>query len=109
MAPFFTVPFSSNNITAKDLAIDLTYIRVANLKLEDRDGFRKEIKERIKMIQVGDMVMMTTSGTSASTSDAQGWSTTKDYHPVFGMGDIVDFRVDSSEVYAEAIARGDYS
>lgn len=109
MAPYFTVPFSSNNLTAKDLAIDLTYLRVANLKSEERDSFRKEIMERIKMIQTGVMQMMTDSGTALSGASGQAWSTTKDYNPVFGMGDITEFRVDSSQVYNERIARGDYS
>lgn len=110
MAPYYTVPFSSNNLTAKDLAIDLTYIRIANLKAEDREQFRKEILDRIKMYQSGAMAMMTSSGTAVSVGGAaSAWSTTENYHPVFGIGDITDFKVDSSEVYAERIARGDYS
>ena len=40
LSPKFTVPFSSNNVTAKDLAIDLTYLRAGNLKFEERNSFK---------------------------------------------------------------------
>ena len=35
LAPAFTVPFSNNNLTVKDLCIELTYIRMANLSADD--------------------------------------------------------------------------
>jgi hypothetical protein len=108
LSPFFATPFSSNNLSAKDLAIDLTYIRVANLKTDERDGLRKEIMERLRMYQTGQMQMVTTSGTAIGGGESQAWSTTQNYNPIFGMGNTIDFIVDSSQVYNEAIARGDF-
>ncbi len=109
MAPFYTVPFSSNNLTAKDLSIDLTYLRVANLKTAERNDYRKELMDRIKMYQDGSAIMITTSGDALSSASGAAWSSTENYHPVFGMGNVTDFCVDSMQVYNEKIARGQFT
>lgn len=107
MAPAFTVPFSSNNMTAKDLAIDLTYCRAGNFKISEQKEFKQSIMDRIDMLKKGEMSMLTDSGDTIDTSGStSAWSTTKDYHPVFGHGPTEHFEVDSSQVVAEDNERG---
>lgn len=103
---FFTVPFSSNNLTAKDLAIDLTYMRISNLKSEDRKEFRDELMGRIQALKDGQASMMTTSGDVLQAVGGTIYSTTQNYEPVFGMGDTLDFHVDSGQLLDEENARG---
>lgn len=106
LAGYYTVPFSSNNLTAKDLSIDLTYLRIGNLKAKDRKEFREEVMGRIKQLQIGAASMMTSSGGQLQSVGELVYSDSKDYHPVFGMGDTLDFAVDSSQVDAEDAERG---
>lgn len=106
LAGFFTTPFSSNNLTAKDLAIDLTYARIANLKMEDRKEFRDEVLGRIQALKEGQAAMVTTSGDVMQAVGDTVYSNTQNYVPVFGMGDTLDFRVDSGQLLDEENARG---
>lgn len=108
LASKFTVPFSSNNVTVKDLSIDMTYIRAGNLKAEEREELMEHVKYRINGLLDGSLSMLTTSGDAIAGVGETVWSNTQGYHPVFGIGDTKDFRVDSEQVYDEAIARGDY-
>ena len=106
LAPAFTIPFSSNNVTAKDLAIDLSYCRMANFKIEERKEFKKEIMDKINMLKDGAMSMLTNSNDTVSTlGQSPTWSSTKDYHPVFGHGNDIYFEVDSGLTTAEQDAR----
>ena len=107
LASSFTTPFSSNNQTAKDLSIDLTYCRAGNFKISERKEFKEEIMEKINMLKNGDMSMLTDSGDLiTSTGTSPTWSTTIDYHPVFGHGDDIHFEVDSAVVIDEDNDRG---
>ena len=107
LASTFTVPFSSNNLTAKDLSIDLTYCRVGNFKLKEQKEFKEMIMDKINMLKNGDMSMITDSGDVLTTGGTtQIWSSTEDYHPVFGMGDTIQFEVDSSRIIDEENDRG---
>lgn len=103
----FTVPFSNNNITVRDLTIDGVYIKAGNLNIKDRRELRKEWHERIANLKSGYEAMLTTSGDVITTVGGTVWSTTKDYHPTFGMGNIADFHVDSSQIYVEDQERDD--
>lgn len=103
----FTVPFSSNNLTAKDLTLDLVYINAGNNKVKERDQLRKEFMDRIKALQLGTEAMLTDDGavTLQSVGDTV-YMSTADYVPVFGMGSIEDFHPDSSQLYDEEWSRG---
>lgn len=102
----FTVPFSDNNMTAKDLAIDLTYCRIQMSRNSDiSESVCKRVDERIKDLLEGKTFMVTSGGTSLERSTQLAWSTTQDYNPVFGMGDIIDSVVDSNQVYDEEQAK----
>jgi len=100
----FTVPFSSDNITAKDLAIDMTYLRAGNIGKDEEDELSDRIDKRIKDLLNGDMDMIVSSGTLVTVGDTV-WSNDMDYHLTFGHGDVEDFHVDSSQTYAEEIER----
>jgi len=107
LGPYFTVPFSSNNITARDLSIDLSYAKV--VIYDDPDKY-KAIIEHVDMI-IGDLIagkmaMVTDSGDSLfSSSTNEAWSNTQNYHSAFGMGDFDTFLVDSNQLQAEEDAR----
>lgn len=107
LAPAFTVPFSSNNITVKDLAIDLTYCRAGNFKFSEQKEFKEMIMETIEKLKNGEMSMITDSGDVIDTSGSTAaWSSTEDYHPIFGHGPTEHFEVDSSQVISEENDRG---
>ena len=105
LSPVFTVPFSSNNVTATDLSIDMTFCRAGNLKAEERKEVCDAIDMRIKRLIDGLDDMLLADGTVLATVGGTVYSTTMNYHPVFGMGNIVDMVVDSSQVQAEEDAR----
>jgi len=100
----YTVPFSDNNLTIKDLAVDLTYIKMSVGKSEKREEIKKRFEERISRIKDGEESMLNADGT-AITINGLIWSSTEDYHPVFGMDDTINFAVDSSQIEDERAAR----
>lgn len=105
LASAFTVPFSSNNLTAQDLSIDLTYLKAASLTQQEAEMLTERIDFKIDQLLKGrsKMLTITDSGTAevGDSRDAVAWSDTKDYHPVFGIGSILDFAVDSSRIEDE--------
>lgn len=105
LSSHFTTPFSSNNVTVKDICTDMAYSRIGNFKIKDREEFKKAIDSRIEGLKNGSESMITIDGTVLSSSLGTVYSTTKDYHPVFGMGSTESFVVDSSQIQAEEDAR----
>lgn len=105
LSNYFTVPFSSNNITAKDLSIDLTYARIANFKTKEMKEFKDIINKKIKGLISGEKNMMLDDGTTESTIGNTIWSSTKDYAPVFDHGSTLDMRVDSGQLLDEYNAK----
>lgn len=107
LAPYFTVPFSSNNVTAADLSIDLAYAKV--IIFDDPDKY-KAIMSHVDGV-IGDLIdgasaMLTTSGDQLSSSTGNAaWSNTASYHSAFGMGDSSLFQVDSAQLYDEEAQR----
>lgn len=102
----FTVPFSDNNLTVKELAIDLSYaksLRGRNEKFSKpvRDG----VDERIKRLLDGSEVMITTSGDAVVASVAQAWSNTESYQPAFDKESVLDQEIDPDEQQDEYDAR----
>lgn len=108
LGKYFTVPFSSNNYTAKDLTIEVVYWRYYQTINKEKAELKKAaIDEIIDALIDGSAVMATTSGSldaSASISGV-GYSNTMSYHPVFGIGDIREFHPDSAQLYNEENTR----
>lgn len=100
----FTVPFSSNNITVKDLVIDMTMLRMGTYKERD-EQLRKDVDARIKALLDGTMIMVDSAGAALAYPASGVINTTADYHPTFGMGDILDMEVDDERIDDEENAR----
>ena len=96
----YSIPFSSNNETVKDLAIELTYIRVGNLKVEEADSMKTNFMDRIERIINGREGLVSSDGSIVGMVGDTIWSSTKDYHPIFDIGCDVDWVTDSSQVDA---------
>lgn len=108
LASRYTVPFSSNNLTARDLMVDQLYIQQMTTRKPDTVKLLSDLLEqRIAALLSGDTVMVTDSGDVAATATGNtAWSSTQDYHPTFGMGDPMSWEVSSSMLIAENAARG---
>lgn len=107
LASHFTVPFSNNNVTIKDLCIDRVYAKAGNLKIKEVNMLNADIMATIDRLKMGSQVMMNTAGEAIFPSIGDTiFSTTEDYNPVFGMGPTEFFEVDSEQVYDEEQARG---
>lgn len=93
----YTVPFSSNNITAKDLAIDHVMMRYWMLRNKEKyDLIHDMLDERIKRLSSGAEAMITTSGDTVGFIGDMVYSTTMNYKPTFTMADDLITHVDSS-------------
>ena len=109
LGQWFTVPFSSNNETAKDIAIDLAFARAYRFSQSEMvEGLRKQIDQRIKDLKNGVVGMVLSDGTIIQSVGGTVFSTTQDYTPVFGMSPIELSEVDSGQIYDEDVARGIY-
>lgn len=101
LADFFTVPFSSNNMTAKDLAVELAYARLGVVKISDADKIREMVYKRINRIIEGKERMVLDDGTVLGSVGDAIYSSDSNYHHTFGVGHIEDMFVDSSQIYDE--------
>jgi len=98
----FTKPFSSNNLTVKDLAIDLTYAKMMTTRDSEKATEMRDILDaRMTRLNSGEEDMMTSSGDILANDVSNVWCETEDYTPVFGMGDVTDFQVDSARLFDE--------
>lgn len=102
---YFTVPFSSNNVTAKDLSIDLSYAKIiiyADPKVYK--SIMDQVDKRIDALISGDAYMLTTSQDQLESSAASdlAWSNTASYNSAFAMVDAEFLHIDSNQ-QAEAI------
>ncbi|MDH4247407.1 MAG: hypothetical protein OEW39_06295 [Deltaproteobacteria bacterium] len=88
LAPGFTAPFSTNNLTARDLTLDLAYLLMLQRHREqgDREGLERMVLRRIRALNEGQEAMQTTSGESLFARAASGvvWGSTAPYRTVFG-------------------------
>lgn len=103
----FTVPFSSNNVTAADLVIDLTIAKI--IRFQEPKKYKviiDEIDGRVKRLVDGTEPMVTTSGDVLfASTDGGAWSSTGSYHPVFGLEDYTLSHVSSDALQDEEDAR----
>lgn len=104
LSNYFTTPFSSDNLTAKDLSMELTYIRSADLKFADREKREEHFMKKIKALINGETSMVSSSGVLSTVGDTIS-ITNGQYHQTFGMGDVENYLVDSSQTYDEFLER----
>jgi len=95
----YATPFSSDNLTAKDLSIHFAYLGylLKTRNQTDSEELSKDLQLRVTDICCGNAPMITNSGTSLfpeNTAGAEAWSNTQDYKPTFDMRDPLDQRVD---------------
>lgn len=84
----FTIPFSSNNQTAKELSIEFAYLGILQrTRAADSDEMLQLVTERVTNICSGNAPMVTTGGDAifATGVNDSVWSNTKDFTPVFDM------------------------
>jgi hypothetical protein len=109
LSSHFTVPFSDGYPTVKDITIDLAYYKALVTRDPEKAGkIQDAIMGRIENIQKGEEYIWTGSDTIQPLSAEQEvWSTTEDYHPVFGMHDAesVYSIVSSARLEAEEAER----
>lgn len=90
LAPYFTVPFSANNLAAKDLTIDLAYLLILQRSKDSKDyeALKEKSEARINALAEGAEAMITTSGEAlyASPAGADVWSNTSGGRQVFDLG-----------------------
>jgi hypothetical protein len=102
LAGVFTTPFSVNNATAKDLSIQLVYLRAGYLKDENWTIFKDYIDERFERLLSGAEAMLTSSGDTLSVSDTtEAYHTHSGYKPIFDLTDVVDQEVDPDLIDSE--------
>lgn len=102
LAPAYTLPFSNNNETVKDLCIDLAFAKTQLFKdSEKADAIMAHVGSYISALVSGKMAMVVGSGTAILPTGEPVYSQTMEYAPTFGVGDVMDFVVDSSQLYNE--------
>jgi len=104
----YTLPFSSNNLTVKDLCIDVAYAKMIKYKDSKKaNEILSDVSSYIHDLKTGQSNMITNSFDVISPINLGGafGSTTKSYHPVFGVGETEVFHVSSSQLLDEENAR----
>lgn len=107
LAARYTVPFSLTNLVARDLAIDTLFVQ----NIQSREPAKAKIindslEARYKSLLSGEAAMTLADGTALLMIGETAWSSTMDYHPVFGMGDVAGMAVGSSQLIDEDAERG---
>ncbi|HEX7012328.1 MAG TPA: hypothetical protein VF161_06270 [Steroidobacteraceae bacterium] len=102
----FSVPFSNNNLTVRDLAIDMVYLRGIRGRSEEYKEIKADVSSRIAALLDGSMVMVTASAEVIQASNEQAWSSTQDYHRVFALLDDTLLLPSSDQLLDEALERG---
>jgi hypothetical protein len=102
LAPVFTTPFSSDNVTAQDLAIQLVYLRAGYLKDDNWVNYKNYIDERFDRLTDGSEAMLTSSGSVLSSQDTtEAYHTHSNYKPIFDLTDVKSQEVDPDLIDAE--------
>lgn len=106
LGEFYTVPFSSNNVTSQRLIYQKTFhlLRLRSLDPDDSDEMGDSLDKQIKALQNGTKGMLTTSGdfissTPTNTDPGQTiWSNTMTYKPTFDEDDAERQKVDHFKI-----------
>lgn len=105
LASVYIVPFSSNNITAKDLTIDQTELIILQRSKTPQDDWielKKCLDATYEALRSGQESMVTTSG--SIQGEAPGnlpMSTNQGFKPTFDMRDSEQQRIDPDRLEAE--------
>ena len=90
----YTAPFSSNNLTAKDLSIDFAYVRMSRrARPKDAEAIHSALMKTIEKLTNGTLSMVTTSGDLLRPSLGAMDSTTKLYNPLFILSGGLPFKL----------------
>lgn len=103
----FSVPFDSDNLVAKDITIDIAFLKASVARDKTYDKIKTSVDQRIKDLLLGKSVMVTTSGTAISSNLVPG-SNTGQYHPVFGVQPQEQAFADEDRVESDLNDRGIY-
>jgi len=98
LATAYTVPFSNNNETMKDLCIELAYLRIGNLKIDESKTLKENFMERIKRLTSGGEAMIDSSGEVIGRVGDTIYSTTSGYKPIFDLGEVEKWETDPNQV-----------
>lgn len=106
LSPKFSIPFASDNITAKDLCIDAVYMKAIMFSDPKKSKIVGDsIDKRVKALLDGSAQMILEDGEVLGQDVVSAWSETENYAPTFGAGDITDMQVSSARLYDEENAR----
>jgi hypothetical protein len=96
----FSVPFSSNNLTARDLNVQFAFLGILERtrNREDSIELRNSIMGRISDICSGNSPMITDEGQPIYGGENKIWSSIQNYKPVFDMRDPINQHVDSNRL-----------
>ncbi len=87
LAPWVSVPLGQNNLTARDLTIDLAYLLILQRSKDETImlPFQKEIQNRIKEISQGNQAMVLDNGELlwVNSPGQQVWSSTRNIKNTF--------------------------
>lgn len=107
LAAVYTVPFSTTNLTARDLGADAAFWQIQQSKSPEKaQSVYARMKERIEALRMGNEQMTTTSGATVSRVGETIWSSTQAYLPTFTMDDETRWGVDSAQLSDLRIERG---
>ena len=102
----YTSPFSNNNLTAKDLSIDYSYLKTLEFSDPKKaKSIRDSLDARVKMLISGSAQMVLDDGSLVGQDVQQAWSETQDFSPTYGVGDMLDMQVSSSRIYNKEQSR----
>jgi len=96
----FTVPFSNNNMTVKDLSIDMTYYRAGRFKFSNAIDVKSSFFETVKMLNMGQIIMVDPDGIDLAHPKKQLgiFSSTQSYHSAFGMQAAEEWHIDQDNI-----------
>lgn len=107
LADKYAVPFSASSLgvpaLVRDLAVDLTYYRMA-WRSDEAEKILSRLQSIFDAVNNGSMKLVTSSGVYPTTddSDAVAWASSQGYHSSFGPDDPVNWSPSSSWMqYAE--------
>lgn len=100
----FTIPFSSNNHTARDLSIHFSYLGILYRTRNQNDSveLREALEKRITDITCFNAPMITDSGDSLYANKGNSYNvfgSTSSYKNTFDMRDPIDQRIDPDLIF----------
>ncbi|MFA6213547.1 MAG: hypothetical protein WC714_29185 [Candidatus Obscuribacterales bacterium] len=108
LASRYSVPFSSSNYTARDLTVDMLYVQTQLTRQPEKaKAVQDSIDARINALLSGAASMVDSAGAATTMVGDTIWSSSENYPPVFGMGDIASSIVSSEQLVDEASSRGE--